>query len=172
MKHTVCYIVWSFFLILSACGGGDGGGGGETAAPTKAVVKIKLSGSLPASTAISGVDFILTMPSNVSPALTGGDVAGDVVALVGTFAQGTQIAPVYTGATAGAKGTLRLTLVDPAVLGVTTVGETFVVVNLQVANSASPTLADFGALSKVTVTDTSYKPIAGVSAEIESVALQ
>lgn len=152
---------------LSACGGG--GSSGTTY--TKAIVKIELTGTLPPSTAITGAGFTITLPTNVTPALTGSNVASTVVTLTGTFAGGTQLTPQYSPATTTTKGTLFITpanIVDP---GVTIVGEVLTI-TLQLASGATPAVADFGTLSNLSVIDASGNTITGMGAKVASVTLQ
>ena len=79
MKNILLYLALTLTLLtLTACGGG---GGSDTAgqnppvAKTIATLKISQTGSLPSSTTISGADFTITLPANVTPAMTNGAVA-------------------------------------------------------------------------------------------------
>ena len=139
---------------------------------TVAALKINLTGTLPAATAISGAGFTITLPANVAPALTNGAVASGAVSLSGTFS-GSTISPqvVYTAATATASGTLKVTFASSSASGVTQVDEV-VTITLQLSNGATPTAVSFG-LSGVSVVDTAlYDTISGMGVNIGSVTLQ
>jgi hypothetical protein len=155
-------------LMLGACGDSSSTG---TQANTSATVKIALSGNL-SGKAIAGAGFTVTLPANVTPALTSGIVAATVVTPSGTFA-GNTILPVitYTAAAGATKGTLLIVLASSQVAGVSTVGEV-ATLTLQLANGAAPVAADFSPLS-ASATDTEGAPIAGISsATVASVTLQ
>ena len=178
MKNILLYIGMALTLmILTACGGGGGGGtapAGQNPTPiakTTATLKINQTGSLPPSTAISGADFTLTLPANVTPAMTNGAVATGVVALSGTFA-GSTLSPqvVYTAATASAPGTLKVILASSEAAGLSQVGEV-ATITLQLANDAAPTAASFG-VNAVSVIDALYAPITGMNVVVASVTLQ
>jgi hypothetical protein len=173
MKNMLLHIAMAFtLLILTACGGGGGGGDGAApAAKTTATLTISLTGSLPASTAISGAAFTLALPANVTPAMVNGAVATGVVAVSGSFASST-LSPqvVYTAATSSA-GTINITLANSIPAGVTQVGEV-ATITLQLANGVAPTAGSFG-LSAVSVIDaTLYAPIAGMNVVVAGVTLQ
>ena len=158
-------------LIVAACGGGGGSGGGG-GNPTAAALKINLTGSLPASTAISGAGFIITLPANVTAATTGGTVASSVVSLSGTFA-GSTVPPqvLYTAATSTTLGTIKVILASSAAAGVTQVGEVATVA-LLLANGAAPTAASFG-VSEATVVDVgTANSINGMGVTVAAVTLQ
>lgn len=172
MKHILLGIILSFSLLtLAACGGGSGSD--VVLLPTvktSATVKVSLSGTLSAE-AIAGAAFTLTLPANVTPAMTGGTVATSVVTTSGTFA-GSTIAPIvtYTPAVGSTPGTLYIVAANSVPTGVTTVGEIVTIV-LQLANGATPAATDFP-VSNVSVTDTLGVPIAGMSASVTGVILQ
>jgi hypothetical protein len=133
-------------------------------------IKVELTGTLPSATTITGAGFTLTLPANVTPAVSGSDVAASVVTLSDTFAGGTQAPAVYTPATSATKGTLQVIPVNAVPAGITKVGE-IATITLQLANGAAPTLADMGSLSSVTVIDVLYNQISGMGAKISSVTL-
>jgi hypothetical protein len=178
MKNILIYLAMTLALLtLAACGGGGGGDNGtagqnpQPTAKTTAALKINLTGTLPDSAAIAGTDFTLTLPANVTPAMTNGAVSTGVVSLSGTFAGGTQTPPVYTAATESAPGTLKVILVNPINSGVTQVGEV-ATITLQLANSAAPTTGSFG-VSAVSVIDAAlYNTISGMGASVADVSLQ
>jgi hypothetical protein len=158
-------------MALNGCGGGGGGTSTNptpaTAAKTTATLVINLTGMLPTNTTIAGTDFTITLPANVTPALTGGVVATGVVTPTGTFA-GSTLAPqiVYNAATS----TLKVIQATSVLGGVTQVGEVVTIV-LQLANNAAPTVADFP-LSLMSVIDAgSYSSISGMGAVVSSVTL-
>jgi hypothetical protein len=130
---------------------------------TQAVLKIKLTGTLPAGTAITGTGFTLTLPANVTYS------AGSVV-LSGTFAGGPLGTPTYTAATATTPGTLLVPAANSVAAGVKEVGE-IATITLQLSNSAAPKATDFS-LKDVSVLDTLYNTIAGMGAEVASVELK
>jgi hypothetical protein len=170
MKNILRYLATTLILsILAACGGGGGGGTGGASFPATTTLKINLTGTLPASTAISGVDFTLILPANVTPALTNGSVAIGVVSNSGTFKNlSSEPMVYYTAATASVPGTLKVTLISGIADGVTQVGEVATIV-LQLSNGVIPTVSSFG-LSAVRVYDVTFvKPISGMGAIIASV---
>jgi len=158
-------------MVLSACGGG---GTGTTVPPatvyTTATLKINLSGDL-AGKAISGAEFTLTLPANVTPAMVSGVVATSVVTPSGTFV-GSTIVPIvtYIPAVGATPGTVHVIVSNSLSAGVTTVGEV-ATITLQLANGAAPLVTDF-ALNSVIVIDTLYNPITGMTASVAGVTLQ
>lgn len=150
-------------LMLSACG--DSTSNTTPSVNTSATVKIALSGDL-AGKAIAGAGFTITLPANLTPAVTNNAVAATVVTPSGTFAGGTQTPPVYNAAA----GTIQIVLANNASGGVVTTGEV-ATITLQLANNAAPTIAQFP-LSDITVIDTLGAPIAGISAIVTGVTVQ
>jgi hypothetical protein len=172
---TKCILRYLFvnmcLLALAACGGGDGTAVQPTVYTT-AVLKIELSGVLPADVAIAGAGFTLTLPASTTPALTDGAVANGVVAPSGTFAGGTQLPPVYTAATTSTPGAVRIARASSSDAGVTQTGEV-ATVTLQLSNGAVPTAESFTLdSSAVEVIDTKGNPVSGMQAVISSVQLQ
>lgn len=165
MKLVNSVFVIFMLTLLAACGGG-GGSTEPSAAPSTAVIKLNLTGTLPSNTAIAGVGITITLPANVTPELANSIVAASVVTPSGTFAGGTQTSPVYSAAS----GTIQLALVNSADAGVTDVGEV-ATVTLQLANGVAPTDASFS-LASVNVIDTLGNPIAGMGAVVSGVTLQ
>lgn len=138
---------------------------------TIATLTINLTGTLPTNTGIAGASFIVTLPANVTPAMTNSAVANGVVTPSGTFAGGTQTPPIYTAATASTPGTLNVTLVNAVTAGVSQVGEV-ATITLQLTNGATPTASSF-VLSAVSVIDaTFYNRINGMGANVANVTLQ
>lgn len=142
----------------------------NTLAKTTAILTINLTGTLPPNTSISGAAFSLTLPANVTPAMTNGAVANGVVTTSGTFIGGTQTPPVYTSATGGTLGTIYLTLVNPLAAGTSLAGEV-ATITLQLANGVEPTAGSF-VVNGVSITDVLYNPISSMNATVASVVLQ
>jgi len=165
MKQLVRAVLVAFSItFLVACGSDSGH------TNTSTILKINLSGTL-AGNAISGANYTVTLPANVTPATTNGVVAASVVTASGTFA-GSTIAPIvtYTPATAGTPGSLQIVEANSVPAGVTTVGE-IATITLQLANGAAPVATDF-VVSSVSVFDTLGALIAGFSASVAGVTLQ
>lgn len=140
----------------------------DAVAKSTSILKINLTGTLSTNTAIAGADFVLTLPANVTPALTNGSVTTGVVINSGTFL-GSGISPQVDYS--AALGTLHITLANTVNTGVTQVGEV-ATVTLQLANGVTPTAANFG-LSSVNVIDaTYYGMITGMDVSVASVTLQ
>ena len=171
MKHILPGIILSFSLLtLAACGGGGSDVVLLPTAKTTATVKVSLNGTLGADT-IAGASFIMTLPANVTPAVTGGAVATTLVTPSGTFAGGTYVTPVpYIPAVGATPGKLEITVANSVPAGISTVGE-IVTITLQLANGAAPVVADFP-VSSVSVTNTLGAPIVGMSASVTGVTLQ
>ena len=86
---TIRYFARILLALLVAtalgCGGGGGGGGGTTppANPTKATLTFSIP-SLPAGTQVGGVQFVINLPTGVSPAIfsscttSGCDASGSI----------------------------------------------------------------------------------------------
>lgn len=180
VKNSLLYLAMTLaLLIFSACGGGGGGGSTGSAgqnppptAKTTATLAINQTGSLPASTTISGADFTLTLPANVTPVMNNGVVATSVVALSGTFA-GSTLSPqtVYTAATASAPGTLKVILASSEAAGLSLVGE-MATITLQLANGAVPTASSFVVSGDSVIDATLYAPITGMNVVVANVTLQ
>lgn len=168
--HKLIIIFVLMILTLTACGGGDSTTPITTAAKTQAILKLNLTGTLPADTAIAGAGFTITLPASVTPEIVNNTVAASVITPSGTFAGGTQIPPVYTAATATAPGKIQLTLVNAVAAGVTQVGEV-ATITLKITNGVTPSAASFN-LSGVTVIDTRGNPVAGMGAVVSGVSLQ
>jgi hypothetical protein len=179
MKNILIYLAMTLTLLtLAACGGEEGEDNGTVGhnpppiAKTTATLTINQTGSLPASTTISGADFTLTLPANVTPAMTNGAVATSAVALSGTFA-GSTLSPqvVYTPATPGAPGTLKVILASSEAAGLSLVGE-MATITLQLANGAAPTAGSFVVSAASVIDATLYAPITGMNVVVANVTLQ
>jgi hypothetical protein len=173
MRQLLKYLSLTLTLLtLAACGGGGGDSSSGPTTYTTATVRISLSGTLPATRAIAGAGFVLTLPENVTPATTNGIIASSVVTPSGTFAGGTLIQPVYTPATATTAGTVQIAVANAAPAGVTQVGE-IATVTLKLANGAMPTAAAFTLPQVgVTVIDTDGNSIGGMQVIVSGVQLQ
>ena len=172
MKHIILSIILSFSLLtLAACGGGGSDIVLPPPAKTTATLKVSLNGTLGVDT-IAIASFILTLPANVTPALTGGAVATTVVTPSGTFA-GSTLAPLvtYFPAVGVTPGRLEILAANSVPAGVSTAGE-IVTIILQLANGATPVAADFPPGSNVSVINPSGATIAGMSASVTGVTLQ
>ena len=144
----------------------------DALAKTTAILAVNMTGALPASKTISGADFTITLPANVTPATTNGVIATGVVTLTGTFA-GSTLSPqvVYTAATASTPGTMKVILASSAAAGLSQVGE-MATINLQLANGAVPTASSFVVSGDSIIDATLYVPITGMNVVVTSVALQ
>lgn len=164
MKQLFFPIVLIGLLCAALAGCGDNNG------PLKNVTfKVGLSGTVPATTPIAGAEITLTLPTDVTPATVNGAVESSVVTPSGTFSGGTALPPVYTPATATTPGTLKIVLVNSSPAGVSQAGEV-ATVNLQLANSATPTEASFPpASTSARVIDTLGSPISGLLAVVSRV---
>lgn len=176
MKNIMLNLAMTLTLLtLTACGGGGGNTTGSNPPPTSkttASLTITQTGSLPASATISGADFTITLPANVTPAMTNGVVAPSAVALSGTFS-GSTLSPqvVYTAATTSAPGSLKVILASSDAAGLSLVGEV-ATITLQLANGAAPTANSFVVSGDSVFDATLYAPIAGMNVVVASVTLQ
>jgi hypothetical protein len=176
MKKTVRYLTLTLTLIiLTACGGGGGtdvAGQNPSNVKTTATLKITQTGSLPAAKTISGTDFTITLPVNVTPVMTNGAVATSVVTPTGTFA-GSSLAPqvTYTPATASTSGTLRVILASSDAAGLSLVGEV-ATITLQLTNNAAPGATSFIVSGDTVFDATLYSPIAGMNVIVSNLTLQ
>lgn len=173
VKNIFIYLITALtFLTLTACGGGGGGGGTPPpAAKTTATLTITLSDTLPSLPAITGADFTLTLPANVTPANTNGTVTAGVATNSGTFAGSTILPYVdYTAANGNVPGKLRIILSSSEVTGVSLTGEV-AKITLQLANGAVPTTGSFG-MSPASIIDVPGNTISGIDANVASVTLQ
>lgn len=158
-------------LALTACGGGGGTTTPNAPAASKstALLTINLTGALPVGTTVSGAIFTVTLPANVTPALTtAGDVALGVITPSGTFA-GSTLSPqaTYTAAT----GELKVILSNSVPAGVNQVGEV-AKITLQLANGAEPAVASFGVSAASVIDATVYGVIGGMGVSVAGVTLQ
>jgi hypothetical protein len=143
-----------------------------TAAKTTAILTINLTGTLPANSGIAGAAFTLTLPTNVTPAVSSGTtLANGVVTPSGGFTGGVLTPPVYTAVAGTVPGTIAITIADSATAGTTQVGEV-ATITLQLANGATPVAGNF-TINGVSVIDaTLYGSIIGMGVSIGNVVLQ
>jgi hypothetical protein len=141
-------------------------------AKTAATLTINQTGSLPASTTISGAAFTVTLPANVTPAMTNGAVATSAASLSETFA-GSTLPPqtVYTAATLNTPGTLKVIIASSEAAGLSLVGE-MATITLQLANGAAPTADSFVVSGDSIIDATLYAPITGMNVVVANVTLQ
>lgn len=180
MKNILIYLAMALTLqILVSCGGGSGnsdtGNSNQNppiTAKTTAKLAITNTGSLPASTAISGAEFTIILPAGVTPALANGIVESGIVTVSGTFA-GSTLAPqvTYTPASTNIPGTLRVILANSATAGIAQVGE-MATITLLLANGATPTATSFGVTSANVYDASVYGAISGMGVSVVNVTLQ
>jgi len=66
VRGIYCLFLATALTILAGCGGGGGtggGGGGGVVNPTKAIVKVRTSGTLPSGTTINAIQATVTYPT-------------------------------------------------------------------------------------------------------------
>jgi len=160
----VCMLLITAIAGLAGCGGGGGSGAVQSATRT-AVLKINLTGTLPAATTYSAAQFTLTLPAYATPAsLVPPSNAGASVTASGGFAGGLAAANY----TAAVNNTMTVAIITVA--NVTQPGE-IATVSLTIANGAVPTSADFP-VSDVQVFSTTGAAIPGMNVQVASVTLQ
>lgn len=155
---------------LTACGGS----GGNTTPLSQQVIKstatatlkVSLIGTLPATDAISGADFTINLPANVTPKNTNGSVDPGVVEPSGTFA-GSTVQVVYSAAAS----TLRVFLPSSVPTGLTQVGEA-ATITLLLANNSAPSASSFSIASASVLDVATVTSINGIGVAISSVTLQ
>ena len=152
-------------LLITACGGGGGGNtsGGGNPQPTKAIVKIATTGTLPTGTLIGGIDITLSMASGVSAKSASNPPETDagVVVTSGVAIANSQILATYTPPAGTTHAKARLLIVNTSGFGT---GE-FATVTGDIASGYNPTAAEFSVTS-FTVTDLNGSPISGLTAAL------
>ena len=173
LKIMIRYVVLlSLIVSFTACGGGGGAGDPASEAKTTALLTIGLTGTLPSSTAMSGVSFLLTLPAGVTPAITNGTVSSGVVILTGVLAGSSIPAQViYTAASGNSSGTLKVILATSLTSGVTASGEV-AKINLLLANGVQPTATGFGISEDNVIDSLTYDAIIGMGVSVSGVTLQ
>lgn len=130
-------------------------------------LKISLTGTPPAATAIAGAEFVLTLPAGLTPATL--DASGSVVPS-GLFSTGAFVGVNYIPATIGESGTMNISVTDGGD-GITETGEIATVI-LNRISGAVPAISDFP-LSNDSVFDTNNGvSIAGINVVVTSVSMQ
>jgi hypothetical protein len=145
MKKIFFSIIIFTVMGITSCGGG----GGATVTPTKSVT-LKLSTNGTPSAQLAGVGVDLVLPDGVTPALNAdGAVEAKVVSASSVALPGSSIPPIYTPATATAKGRLSIAVVTSNSVGFGA-GE-FATVTLTVASPQPPGQSDFTLTSFIPV---------------------
>jgi hypothetical protein len=152
---TIRYVARILLALLVAtalgCGGGGGGsgggGGGVTtqppANPTKATLTLSIP-SLPANTMVGGVQFVITLPQGVSPAIfSGNDVSGSITLTGG----GTNLQDLTTNYNS-TNNTIKFA--GPSTSGLGT--GNFLILNCVIASGTTVTATDFS-ISNILVID-------------------
>jgi hypothetical protein len=90
----------SLTLLLSACGGGGGGGNTPSTPPTKAIIKVSVSGVPTDGTLVGGIKAAFTLPTGTYLPIDAstGEISTGIVTLSGV-ANGSLSAPNYDQAT-------------------------------------------------------------------------
>jgi hypothetical protein len=141
------------------CGGGGGGGGGGVggggttppANPTKATLTLSMP-SLPAGTLVGAVQFTITLPQGVSPAVFSGNDASGSITLIGgginlqgfseTNYNSTNNTITFAGATTTSFGTGNFAIVNCVIASGTTVtASNFSISNQLVIDSSGNTIS-------------------------------
>lgn len=168
--RSLHYLFMTLMLLsMTACGEANFGSSAPEPA-SQAVLKVSLTGALPAGSAIIGAGFSITLPTDVTPDMASDAEAATVITSSGTFAGGIDTPPVYNAATATAPGTIAVALANAAPAGVTDVGEV-ATITLRLSNGAAPSATSF-AISDVKVIDTGGNSVTGIGAAVSSVVLQ
>lgn len=158
----------SLALLLSACGGGGGGENAPVVAPTKVIVKLASSGTLPGTlplgTKIGAIDTTLTYATDKGLSITESDVVTSGKAL------GTTMLP-----NAATNGKVRIGSMTGSGFDV---GE-FATLTFKIAPGNSPLASDFnidvtpGNITAIYASDSATTDISGqVSVKVQSVTFQ
>jgi hypothetical protein len=155
MRSVFCIIVSLAVMALFGCGGGDGTAG--QALPTRAIVKIRTSGTLPGTTIIAGISATVIYQTTVGLSITASDV-------------------VPSGAGTGSVLAANVNNTGQVVIGIINAigiqtGE-FATLTFNIAQGNSPLSGDFSVAPGATVIDTNGAAIPGISVDILSVAFQ
>jgi hypothetical protein len=160
---SILILVLSTSVLLNCGGGGGGGGttGGGSTQPTKAVVKIAMTGTLPTGTLIGGIDITVSLAPGVSAKSTSNPPETDagVVVASGVASTNALILATYTPSSGSAHGTARLLVIKSSGFGT---GE-FATVFGDIAAGYNPTSADF-TVNALTVIDLNGAPLSGLTA--------
>jgi hypothetical protein len=150
-------------ILLAACGGGGGGGGGTSstppAQPTKAIVKLATSGTLPAGVNIAGLTTTVNYPTTKGLSIADNDIAASGVAINSTLAPNTN--------TPG-----QAILGNFTLAGGFPIGE-FATLTFSFAAGTPPLASDFNVdLGATKIIATDLTTLQGVSVVIQSVTFQ
>jgi hypothetical protein len=163
LTRTTSFMAVCGILLVLGCGGGGGGGttGGGSTQPTEAVVKIAMTGTLPAGTLIGGIDIAVSLARGVSAKSTSNPPETDagVVVASGVASTNSQILATYTPPSGSTHGTARLLVINASGFGT---GE-FATVSGDIAEGYNPTSADF-TVNALTVADLNGAPLSGLTA--------
>jgi hypothetical protein len=154
-------ILWTMSL-LPACGGG---GGGTDQQPTKAVVKILTSGTLPSGTHIGGIDATLNLPAGVSVKAVPDTLNPNVLQ---TDSGVIAVSGVASGSNAAVIGTYTATQNAVSIHVVNAVGfgtGEFVTVTCNLASGATVTAGSITAPA-LSAVDLNGAPITGLTAGV------
>jgi hypothetical protein len=132
----------------------------NTEQPTKAILNISTSGTLPAGTLIGGVDISVSLAAGVSLKTTANppDVDAGVVAASGVAATGSTVLATYSAPSGSGPGTARLLIANPNGFGA---GE-FATIDCDIAAGSNPQAADFSLLN-FTVKDLNGAELTGLT---------
>ncbi|KAF0221582.1 MAG: hypothetical protein FD174_351 [Geobacteraceae bacterium] len=147
---------------LVGCGGGGGGGEAPPVQPTRAIVKLATSGTLPAGTLIGGIGTTtVTYPTTKGLSITDSNVVTSGVGIsAGSF--------LIPNLTIPGQAKFIMANVQPGIAA----GE-FATLTFSIASGNSPVAGDFVITEGATpVLDTNSVAISGVSVIIQSVTFQ
>jgi hypothetical protein len=132
-------------VTLAACGGSEtkAANPSQQVTKSKATVQVKLTGTLPAATAISGVEFTINLPTNITPKNINGIVDSDVVIPSGVFAGSATSTQCIYSAT---ETTLKVIITSSVETGVTAIGEV-ATITLPLTNNSVPSTSSFSIAS-------------------------
>jgi hypothetical protein len=139
----------------------------QQATKSTATIKLSLTGKLPATSAISGAEFTLILPANVTPKYTNGNVDSGVVVPSGTFA-GSTLSPQVIYSTAAS--TLKVILPSSTPAGVTQVGEV-ATITLLLDNNTLPSTSSFSIVSASVFDVATVTAINDIEVAVSSVTL-
>lgn len=169
MRSLRYLFVTLLLLVITACGD-DNDDRPASPPASQAILKVSLTGALPAGSSVIGAGFTVTLPADVTPDIADGAAAANTVATSGAFAGGTLTPPVYTTATATNPGTVAVAVASSDPAGVTEVGE-LATLTLKLSNGAAPSAASF-AINDVNVIDTAGNLVPGIGASVTGLTLR
>jgi hypothetical protein len=164
LPRSVCRVISVIAITLGvALGcGGSATSNFDSTQPTKAVVKVSMTGTLPAGSLIGGIDLTAMLAPGVSLKSTSNppETDADVIVASGVASTNSQLLSTYTPPSGSTKGSARLFVINAGGFGT---GE-FATVTGDIAAGYQPTSSDFSAAS-LTVTDLNGTPLSGMTAE-------